>query len=129
MITATPIREIPTAQLLRGVGRASGVVLFVAWLGLFLAEVAQGKFREPSVNELFQAAALAIVFAGYAIGWRHELAGGLMAILGTVGFFVVYTLDLLYVTGIGAATLFALPGVLYLLAWNLDRQRAKHFRG
>jgi hypothetical protein len=129
MITATPIREVPTAQLLRGVGRASAVVLFCAWLGFFLAEVVQGKFKDPSVNEFFQAAALAIVFAGYAIGWRHELAGGLVAILGTAGFFVVYAFNLLHVTGIGNAMLFALPGVLYLLAWNLDRQRAKHIRG
>ena len=60
-----------TFQLLNcfaGLAAEGAVVLFVAWLGLFLAEVFQGKFPEPPLNGLLQAA-LATVFVGYVIGW------------------------------------------------------------
>ena len=33
-----------------------------------------------------------MVFGGYALGWRHELAGGTLAILGTIAFFVINAL-------------------------------------
>jgi hypothetical protein len=73
----------------------------------------------PSVESFYQAAALALVFAGYALGWRSELAGGALAILGTVAFFVIqfFTIDSLPDAG---AACFALPGILYLLAWKYD---------
>jgi hypothetical protein len=65
---------------------------------------------------------LAVVFAGYAIGWRYELAGGLIAVLGTIAFFWVN------VVTIGdppdhVAAIFALPGVLQILAWYSERMR------
>ena len=130
MNTAIQIHDVPATQVLRGVGRVSAAILFCAWLALFISELVQRKVVNPSGDEFVQLAMLAVVFAGYAIGWRHELVGGLLAVLGTIAFLVaVYTLNLPLVAGIGAVTLFALPGVLYLLTWNLDRLRAKHIRG
>jgi hypothetical protein len=68
-----------------------------------------------------QAAALAVVFAGYLIGWRNELAGGLLAVFGTIAFLVV--------CGVGTRVMpnpeqlfFALPGLLYLAAWRYDHK-------
>lgn len=126
MNTATPIRELPTGQLFRTLGRASAIILFASWAGLVIAEIVQRKFGEPPLDVFFQAAALAVVFAGYAVGWRHELAGGLMAVLGTIAFFIVQVVALTGPTGVSAAVWFALPGVLYLLAWNYDRLHHKY---
>ena len=118
--------EFSIAQWFRGMGRASAIVLFVTWLGLLVAELTRDVSGNPGREEFFQVAALAVVFAGYAIGWRHEVVGGLTAILGTVAFFVVD----FFTTEAGAAidpvVLFAVPGVFYLLAWYFDREPAKH---
>lgn len=126
MYASTRLSDIPTAQLFRSAGRASAVILFVSWLGLFVAETMHGKIGAVSIGMLCQAAALAVVFVGYAVGWRHELAGGLLAIVGTAAFFVADGLLVGALWSIGAVAWFAAPGVLYLLAWLCDRQHANH---
>jgi hypothetical protein len=126
MENTTQTNEFPIAHWFRGMGRASAIVLFVTWLGLLVAELTRDVSRNPAADAFFQAAVLAVVFAGYAIGWRHEFFGGLIAILGTVAFFVVDAFTLPMVGGLGAAALFAVPGVFYLLAWCFDREPAKH---
>jgi hypothetical protein len=74
-----------------------------------------------SSSVVSQVAALAVVFSGYLIGWRNELAGGLLAVFGTIAF--------LTVCGIGTGVLpyaeqlfFAVPGLLYLAAWRYDHK-------
>jgi hypothetical protein len=104
----------------RAGARATAAVLVVIWLALVVAEVIRNHFETPATAALYQGLALAVVFAGYAIGWRYELAGGLVAILGTIAFFWVN------VATIGdppddVAAIFALPGVLQILAWYSDR--------
>jgi hypothetical protein len=126
MENAIQTNEFPIAHWFRGMGRASAIVLLVTWLGLLVAEFTRDVSGNPAPEAFFQAAALAVVFAGYAIGWRHEFVGGVIAILGTVAFFVID----LFTTKAGAAidpvVLFAVPGVFYLLAWCFDREPAKH---
>jgi hypothetical protein len=100
--------------------------LFVAWIGLLSAEMVHTKLDTPATSAFLQAAALALVFVGYAVGWRHEIAGGLMAIVGTVAFFIVGHVTLATTVGLGAAALFAAPGVFYLLAWAFDKEPNKH---
>jgi len=102
-------------NFLRWCARASAVVLVVIWLALVLAEAVLFHFEAPT-EAIYQAVALAIVFAGYAIGWRKELVGGAIAILGTVLFFAVNLVTIESLPPVEAA-LFAAPGVLYLLAW------------
>jgi hypothetical protein len=126
MITGTQTNGIPIAQWYRGFGRVSAVVLFVIWLGLFVAEIARNKFGTPPIDVYFQAAALAFVFGGYVVGWRHELVGGLMVIAGTIAFFIVDKVTMANFTGLGEAALFAVPGVLYVLAWMYDQEPGKH---
>jgi hypothetical protein len=105
---------------LRWFARASAAVLVVAWAVLVSVEAIRNP-ELPALQTFYQACALAIVFAGYAIGLRNELAGGLVVILGTLVFFAV-----LFVTMQAlpqpAAVLFALPGVLYLLTWLMHRR-------
>jgi hypothetical protein len=88
-----------------------------AWVLLVLLEVARRDVEPPSASAYYQAAALAIVFAGYVLGWRKELAGGILAIIGTVAFFAVHVVTIGILPGLEAVW-FAAPGVLFLLAWT-----------
>jgi len=108
------------SDLFRSAARASGALLFLAWLGLVIREAM--LFGPPASVTFPQAAALAIVFAGYLVGWRHELVGGMLAIFGTAAFFAVFLLTLDSPPQLDAAW-FAAPGVFYLLAWRYDPRR------
>jgi hypothetical protein len=105
----------------RAGARACAAVLIGGWIALVLAEAIRNRFEMPSPLTQYQGLTLAAVFAGYAIGWRNELVGGLIAILGTLAFFAVNRFMAGGFPGMGAA-LFAAPGVLYLLAWNSERK-------
>jgi hypothetical protein len=72
---------------------------------------------------IFQGAALAIVFAGYAVAWRWELAGGLMAIGGTIAF-VGCSLATIGALPLPQVAWFAAPGVLSVLAWSRGETQA-----
>jgi hypothetical protein len=93
-----------------------------AWLGLVLVEAARPAVGQLTLDAFYQAAALAFVFGGYVLGWRKELAGGVLAIFGTVAFFAVHVLTFEVLPGLGAA-LFAAPGILYVLAWKYNQER------
>jgi hypothetical protein len=112
----------------RAAARVSAVVLVTSWLAAVLAEAIRDRFAMPPTLTLYQGFMLAVAFAGYVIGWRHELAGGVVAILGTIAFFVVNYLTIGVLPGIGAA-IFAVPGVFYLVAWNLERTSGPHIAG
>jgi hypothetical protein len=109
------------SYLFRAAGRACAAVLIAIWIVLVLAEAIRNRFEMPSALTQYQGLTLAAVFAGYAIGWRNVLVGGLIAILGTLAFFALNRLMADGFPGIGAA-LFAAPGVLYLLSWYSERK-------
>jgi hypothetical protein len=109
------------AWLFRWCGRAGGAMVVIAWLALVILEATRPDVGLPSVEAIYQGAALALVFAGYALGWRQELAGGVLTIVGTVAFFAVNLLTLEVLPDLGA-TWFAIPGVLYLLAWKTSER-------
>ena len=110
-----------TSDLFRWLGRASGCTLIIAWLAFVVAEV----FRSgppSSTSAASQAGALAVVFMGYLIGWRNELAGGLLAFFGTIAFLmIIYQVTLGAMPQLGALG-FAVPGLLYLAAWRKDHR-------
>ena len=108
--------HVSVAQLFRDAAAACGGSLVVCWLGLLGLEVNRTGAWIPNVQSLNQALVLAVVFASYAIGWRHELLGAVVAILGTVLFFTVGYASVGISPPLPAAWL-ATPGVLYLLAW------------
>ncbi len=103
------------AYLFRWLARTSALVLLAAWIAFVIGEAVMTHFEAPSLTTYYQAAALAIVFAGYAVGWRKEWAGGVIAILGTLAFFAVHVMTLGMLPRMGAAW-FAAPGILFLLA-------------
>jgi hypothetical protein len=113
------------ASLFRWCGRSGGAMVVTAWLALVIWELAQPGAEHPSVDAYYQAAALALVFAGYALGWRKEFAGGVLTIVGTIAFFAVQPITIDSMPGLEAA-FFALPGVFYLLAWKYDDPGKNH---
>jgi hypothetical protein len=128
MYTSVHRSPVSYAHLFRWAARAGAIIVVVAWLALVLMEAVRSRFEQPSVDTYYQAASLAIVFAGYLIGWWKEPTGGVIAILGTMSFFAVHALTLGMLPGLAAAW-FAAPGVLYLLAWQAEhlggRQRTR----
>jgi hypothetical protein len=120
MLTSAQRYHLTYSNLFRWSARLSGATLWIAWLGFAIAELARSDYRTISVDSSYQAAALAIVFFGYAVGWGEELLGGLCALLGTAAYFLIVVLTAQVPPGI-ETTLFAAPGVLYLLSWQCQR--------
>jgi hypothetical protein len=112
----------------RAGARASAAVLVAIWLAFVAAEAIRSQFEMPSPVSLYQGVALAVVFAGYAIGWKKELVGGFMAILGTIAFFAINRYMALGFPSVEAA-LFAAPGGLYLLSWYSKRTSGAFLAG
>ena len=106
----------------RWTARASAIILFATWLVYVVADVLRPAMEPGAFNTYGQAASLAIVFAGYAVGWRRELAGGIAVIVGILAFFAVVLSTTEELPQL-AVLLFAVPGVLYLLAWYYDERR------
>ncbi len=104
----------------RFLARAMAVTLFATWAAFVAVELFRANHAILAPTTYLQAGVLAVVFAGYAIGWRWELVGGLMAIVGTAAFFVVETATVSMPSNANMAW-FAVPGLLYLLARHYDR--------
>jgi hypothetical protein len=121
MYTSTLRHPVTYSDLFRWCGRVSGVILYVAWLWFVIAELARSEFGTLSIDSSYHAAALSMVFFGYAVGWREELLGGLFAILGTTAYFLAVALTAGSLPGIEAAW-FSAPGVFYLLAWQCSHR-------
>jgi len=121
MYTHVQKHHLSAVELFRWSARIFAALLFVTWLGLVTLEVvSKGPFTNFDV--WFQAASLAVVFIGYAVGWRHELVGGALAVLGTAAFFAATWLTSSWLPSSQVAW-FATPGVLYLLAWLCAHRR------
>jgi hypothetical protein len=109
--------DVSTSELFRCCGRTGALIIGLSWLALVIFEL----FRSgpPVIENYYQGAMLAIVFVGYAVGWRNETLGGALAILGTIGFVVLNAVMFAYLPIVGALG-FAAPGVFFLIAHFLD---------
>lgn len=120
---ASPRRyHVPIAHMFRDVAAASGAALVAMWFVMLALETVTTGELIPNIRSYAQALVLAGVFAGYAIGWRHELIGAALAIAGTGLFFAVGYSEVGAMPPLPAAW-FAIPGVLYLLAWMFNDRR------
>lgn len=124
MFASTTPHVVPQSYPYRWSARASAIILFAIWLTLFVIELPNSARANPSIGIYGQVAALAVIFIGYTIGWRRELAGAIIGICGTVALFAVVASSTAKMPGLAAA-LFALPGVLYLLAWLDERGKLR----
>lgn len=112
---ASTQRHHDYAAQCRFLARTSAVTLFAIWAAYVVAEMIRSSHAAIAPETYLQAIVLAVVFAGYAIGWRRELVGGLMAIVGTAAFFVVEAVTVSMPQDPNMVW-FAVPGFLYLLA-------------
>ena len=125
MNASVQTNQVPVPFLVRWSARAAGAVVIVTWLELVLFEwVRQGPPDLRTFHQVAQAATLAIVFAGYLIGWRNELVGGLLSVIGTVAFAVVCALTMASPPAVSSAW-FAAPGLLFLFAWYVDHRQGR----
>jgi hypothetical protein len=107
-------------EFVRWTARATALAIMVMWLAFVIVEGVPDVIKHPSVA-LWQLAALLVMFAGFATGWRNERLGGAIALAGWMAFYVVNVVGL----GVGplpAFVLMAVPGVLYLVAWRMARR-------
>ena len=121
MYASIPQSSASSSELFRWFARASSIVLFMIWIVLLVQDL-MGESQVTSQGTI-QAAALAVVFTGFAIGWQKELAGSLIAACGTIMFFAVCAITCGQIPGVAAAW-FAFPALLYLLAWYSNKRHA-----
>lgn len=109
--------HVSYAWFFRQSARVGGVFVIACWTALAIAEL----FRAgpPAPDAYLQGGAIAIVFAGYLIGWRREMLGGALAVLGTLAFYVTHAMTFAD-PPLPAAALLAAPGLFFLLARYLD---------
>jgi hypothetical protein len=117
MYASVEKQEIPTPWLFRFCGRVGGLVVLVTWLGYVAVELIRSG--APVLENYFQGVMLAIVFIGYIAGWRYELLGGALTIVGTIGFIALYV-TMFHTMPLYGAAWFAFPGVCFILAHYLE---------
>jgi len=125
MYASFPTRNADVSSSIRWFARASSIILMVIWLVYFAVETTRPGFQFERYG-VVQGALLAVVFAGYILGWAREYLGGLFAVAGTIAY-SVFVLATAHVAAPGA-TLFAVPGILYLLANHYNGKRVEQLK-
>lgn len=108
-------RTVPTYQLLHWTAEVMGGLLFAGWLALVLREMVHNGFEMPAAAAFYQAAALTLVFVGYALMGHRAIEGSSLVFVGIAAFFAVDLVTLGVPPGLQTLW-FAVPGVLALLA-------------
>jgi hypothetical protein len=109
------------AAMCRWTARVLGVVFLVLVITLAIGEGVPNPFTQP-VGVQMGFLMLAILLVGMLAGWIWEVAGGIVALAGWLGF-VVVVMCLQHMTGVVVGM--ALPGLLYLASAYL-RRRNQH---
>ena len=122
MYASIPKNPASSSELFRWFARASSIVLFVGWVLLLVQELTRDN--RVTTQEAMQGAVLTLVFLGYAVAWRKELVGALIAVFGTAMFFVTCVASYGYLPGL-ATVWFAVPSLLYILAWYTDKKYSR----
>jgi hypothetical protein len=120
MYATTHHPPIVRSQVFRWAGRVCGVTLFVVWAAFVAFEATRPTAETWPVGLYFQAASLAVVFAGYAVGWKQELLGAVLIGIGALAYLAVTVADTKMLPSLAIAW-FLTPGVLYLLARHFER--------
>ena len=117
MYTSIQNRQVSDSWLFRYCGRAAGLIVAASWLVAVIVDATRQGL--PVVENYYQAIPLALIFTGYAVGWRKEILGGLLTIVGAFAFIAQYVAMFGIYPDAGAGW-FAAPGVFYLIAHYLD---------
>lgn len=111
---------IVRSQMFRWAGRVCGVALFAVWAAFVAFEATRQTSQTWPVGLYFQAASLAVVFAGYAVGWKQELLGALLIGTGVFAYLAVTVAETKMLPS-PAIAWFLTPGLLYMLARHCER--------
>jgi len=108
---------------LRWSARITGVLLVGTVLLFLVGEGPPNPVRQPLPVQI-ELLGMGLMVVGFLLGWRWEGIGGLVAVFG----FALFTATELAVNGKlpgGAIPLFAVPGLLYLLAFAAGKRLAE----
>src|SRR5690349_3237309 len=83
MYASFPTRSADASSAVRWFARASGLVLIAMWLAYFFDELLRHGYGLQGTSYM-QGAVLAVIFAGYILGWVKEVLGGMLAVVGTI---------------------------------------------
>ncbi len=111
--------HVIVASLCRWTARIAGILLVVVLLVFAIGEGMPNLLTLPIWDQI-AFLGLALIMVGILLGWRFELAGGIMAL---VGFFLVFV-SLFIGKGLALPGFFialAMPGVLYITSVVLRR--------
>jgi hypothetical protein len=108
--------QLLSSWFFRCCARASGVAIFLGWLCAVVSELFLTGL--PVKENYLQVVPVAAIFAGYAIGWRKELLGGMLAVFGAMA--SVWVDAAVLGNAVTGMLWFAVPGIFYLLAHYLD---------
>jgi hypothetical protein len=112
------------SNLCRWTARIIGVFMVVSTLIIAIGEGMPNPFTQPMLFQL-GFLALALIILGIVAGWRWELSGGIMSLVGW-GLLVI---PVIKHSPRGMNPFFivlAVPGILYMASALLRRYRAKH---
>ncbi len=126
MYASTQDRQVSYSWLFRNCGRLGGLIVMAGWAVLAVYEATRSG--APAPEAFFQAGALAIVFAGYVIGWSKEMLGGALAVAGTVLFYVSHAVTF-GSAPLPTAALLAVPGIFFMLARYSEEHRSGEVSG
>ena len=116
--------HVIVASLCRWTARIAGILLVVVLLVFAIGEGMPNLLTLPIWDQI-AFLGLALIMVGILLGWRFELAGGIMAL---VGFFLVFV-SLFIGKGLSLTGFFialALPGVLHITSAVLRQHLEKH---
>jgi len=125
MYASIPDRQVSYSWFFRNCGRLGGLIVMASWILMAVYEASRSGAPVPEAY--LQAGALAVVFAGYAIGWSKEVLGGALAVAGTVLFYVVHVVTF-HSPPAPTVALLAVPGIFYMLARYSDEHRSSEVR-
>jgi hypothetical protein len=103
--------------VVRWSARITSLMLVALVLVFMVGEGPPNPFKQPSSVQV-EFLGMALMLAGFLLGWRWEAMGGIMAVVGFAAFFATE----LVVNGRppgGAIPLFVVPGVLFLVSYGL----------
>jgi len=128
-MSSSPSRIPKVAQSIRGVARVWSLLVFILALILIV-----GTHKAPPTNELVNAPldvfiplSLLVSMIGLVIAWRWEGWGSLINILFYLAVMPLYWLlngEWIHFSILVGLSPVILPGVLFAVAWLLDRRSA-----
>lgn len=120
-MNATRLRRAPGWFCCHWMARLASILIFVMWLAMLIGDGLPNNNSIDNVQLWGQFVMLVLMFAGYTLGWKNALWGGIVS-LAAVGMFGVMYIAEVHLLPAPQLVLFAVPSLLYLAAYVLYRR-------